>query len=341
MTTHAHHESKKMRGQSRSQRLLARSLVAIWILAIGANLVGLHQIFRAEQEFHFLTNQIVPLSNDVLRLLHTHLEISVEGERAVQLMRLSGTQPEAKEQLEELTPRILRMLTLQRDAVQAIGRRLEGLSRDFVDIAGLTKLSKVFRSVEAEHSRFARSLEASLTSQPKSVETREMVRLARALFDENSAILSENLSQMMMKSVEKREERKFLVLLEMGVASVVFLVLGGVLFVRIRSLQKELLVNEKKVLLGDTAVALQHEINNALSVIVSNTFLLARDGATLSSRRENARAIDEAVQRINEVLHRMGALNKIESVEYLPGVQMLNLNADKEEPIPEARKEAL
>lgn len=311
-----------------NERNLNRVFIALWLLALAFNVVGISQIFRAERDFRFITDTIVPLSNNVLSLLKTHLEISVAGEQAVQLMRLSVSDPEAKQQLDDLKPVILRKLDLQRDSIHAVDSALLGLAQSYGGQSSVRRLRSVFQNLEEEHKMFAASLEASLSTQSTGVETREMVRLARALFDQNSAELSENLASMVTSTVERREEQKFLLLLEMGFASFAFLVLGGVLFLKISRMQQALVMSEKKLLLGEMAVTLQHEINNPLAVIVSNSFLVAKDSLSPEARKSSCGAIDEAAQRINSVVQRMSELKTIETVEYLRGVQMLKLDPE-------------
>jgi DNA-binding response OmpR family regulator len=76
---------------------------------------------------------------------------------------------------------------------------------------------------------------------------------------------------------------------------------------------------------GATALAVQHEINNPLSALLTHTSLLAADPALGAAFAEDVQIIDEQARRIAHVVRRLAALDDPRTVEYLAGVPMLDL----------------
>ena len=77
--------------------------------------------------------------------------------------------------------------------------------------------------------------------------------------------------------------------------------------------------------IGEMTIALQHEINNPLSALISHAELALLDAADRGQRNEQIETILQQAQRIAEVVKRIGALHNPMSVEYLPGTSMIDL----------------
>lgn len=79
--------------------------------------------------------------------------------------------------------------------------------------------------------------------------------------------------------------------------------------------------------IGEMTIALQHEINNPLSALISHAELALLDAADRGERNEQIETILDQAQRIAEVVKRIGALRNPMSVEYVPGTSMIDLGA--------------
>jgi DNA-binding response OmpR family regulator len=93
--------------------------------------------------------------------------------------------------------------------------------------------------------------------------------------------------------------------------------------------------------IGEMTIALQHEINNPLSALISHAELALLDAADRGERNEQVETILQQAQRIAEVVKRIGALRNPMSVEYLPGTSMIDLGTsggELREPPPPVRK---
>lgn len=83
--------------------------------------------------------------------------------------------------------------------------------------------------------------------------------------------------------------------------------------------------------IGETTIALEHEINNPLSALLGHTELMLMDTEHLmESQREQLRIIQEQAGRIADVVRRLGKLKNPQTVEYLAGAKMLDLSGPGE-----------
>jgi phosphoserine phosphatase RsbU/P len=82
---------------------------------------------------------------------------------------------------------------------------------------------------------------------------------------------------------------------------------------------------------GETALALQHEINNPLMALLAYAEILSTDPAVPAAVREDTATILAQAGRIAAVVKRLAALRSPERVEYLAGEHMLDLSAGRAE----------
>ena len=78
--------------------------------------------------------------------------------------------------------------------------------------------------------------------------------------------------------------------------------------------------------IGETTIALEHEINNPLSALLGHAELLLMDRNLSADQREQLQVIREQAARIAEVVRRLAKLKNPQSVEYLSGALMLDLS---------------
>jgi DNA-binding response OmpR family regulator len=78
--------------------------------------------------------------------------------------------------------------------------------------------------------------------------------------------------------------------------------------------------------IGQTSLAMQHEINNPLTALLAEAEILATDPATPADHREPLATIVAQARRIAAVVRQLSALHEPRSVEYLDGVRMLDLS---------------
>jgi DNA-binding response OmpR family regulator len=78
--------------------------------------------------------------------------------------------------------------------------------------------------------------------------------------------------------------------------------------------------------IGETTIALEHEINNPLSALLGHAELLLMETGLSTDQREQLQVIREQAARIAEVVRRLARLKNPKSVEYLSGARMIDLS---------------
>ena len=78
--------------------------------------------------------------------------------------------------------------------------------------------------------------------------------------------------------------------------------------------------------IGETTIALEHEINNPLSALLGHAELLMMDQTLNVEQSEQLAVIHEQAVRIAAVVRRLARLKHPQSVEYLTGSRMLDLS---------------
>ena len=78
--------------------------------------------------------------------------------------------------------------------------------------------------------------------------------------------------------------------------------------------------------IGETTIALEHEINNPLSALLGHAELLLMDRDLTADQREQLQIVREQATRIADVVRRLAKLKNPTSVEYLSGARMIDLS---------------
>jgi DNA-binding response OmpR family regulator len=94
-----------------------------------------------------------------------------------------------------------------------------------------------------------------------------------------------------------------------------------------RTAEEELARSRWLAGIGETTIALEHEINNPLSALLGHAELMAMDRSLSEDQQEQLRIIQEQAARIAQVVRRLAKLKNPQSVEYLAGSRMLDLSS--------------
>jgi signal transduction histidine kinase len=106
---------------------------------------------------------------------------------------------------------------------------------------------------------------------------------------------------------------------------VVSLLLLVVLVLRAAEMQRRLVEAERLAAVAQVGVTLRHEINNPLAVVVGAADILREVRDDPRAVGEWAEAVALAAARIRDVLKRLEELREVETVDYTPGVPMVDL----------------
>jgi DNA-binding response OmpR family regulator len=80
--------------------------------------------------------------------------------------------------------------------------------------------------------------------------------------------------------------------------------------------------------IGETAIAIQHEVNNPLTALLGAVALIQHKLVAEDEVPDTLEIIAEQAERIGQVVKRLGGLREPKSVEYLAGKQMIDLSPD-------------
>jgi CheY-like chemotaxis protein len=86
--------------------------------------------------------------------------------------------------------------------------------------------------------------------------------------------------------------------------------------------------------IGETSLALQHEINNPLAAMLSHASLLEAGMVEEGEKDEALATIIQQAKRIGDVVKRLRQIDQPRSVEYLGNARMLDIGPDAKTPKP-------
>ncbi|MEK6718506.1 MAG: response regulator [candidate division NC10 bacterium] len=96
--------------------------------------------------------------------------------------------------------------------------------------------------------------------------------------------------------------------------------------------QARLIRAERLAAIGEIGLTIRHEINNPLGTVLGQAELLLAQAETLAPEvRQKLAAISRASLRIRDVVKRLEVIRDDRTVEYLPGVSMIDLRPTEPE----------
>jgi DNA-binding response OmpR family regulator len=99
-----------------------------------------------------------------------------------------------------------------------------------------------------------------------------------------------------------------------------------------RVAEAELRKNRYLAGIGETSLALQHEINNPLAALLSHAALIEHDMLDAKEKAEALVTIVQQARRIAEVVKRLRQLENPRSIEYLGSARMIDIKPTTPEP---------
>ena len=102
-----------------------------------------------------------------------------------------------------------------------------------------------------------------------------------------------------------------------------------------QAISRDVLDKERLGAIVETAVTVNHEINNPLTAILGNVQLLLLKRSDMDEElRGKLQTIEEAAMKIRDVTQRLLKMKSVRSVEYTDGTSMIDLSRDDEESAP-------
>jgi len=88
---------------------------------------------------------------------------------------------------------------------------------------------------------------------------------------------------------------------------------------------------ERVAVVSQVAITIRHEVNNALATILAEAQLLQQGHRLDEEQTQSVRHILEMSRRVRDCMDRLATLTRTPTTEYVPGVQMLDLDRIKHE----------
>jgi DNA-binding response OmpR family regulator len=96
-----------------------------------------------------------------------------------------------------------------------------------------------------------------------------------------------------------------------------------------RAMERQLADAQRLAGIGETTLALQHEINNPLAALLGNAALINAGLVDGADKEKCLKVIAEQAQRIAAVVKKLSMLRNPDTVEYLQGARMIDLSVTK------------
>ena len=90
--------------------------------------------------------------------------------------------------------------------------------------------------------------------------------------------------------------------------------------------ERDLVAMERRTAMGQMTVTLHHEINNPLMSAMADVELMMEEPETTPAQRATLAEVLQSLERIRDIVRRVGTLKSADTVEYLDGVQMVDLD---------------
>ncbi len=88
---------------------------------------------------------------------------------------------------------------------------------------------------------------------------------------------------------------------------------------------------ERVAVVTQVAITIRHEVNNALAAIMAEAQLLQQGGGLTDEQASALQHILDMSRRVRDSMDRLSTLTRTPTMEYVPGVRMLDLAKIKEE----------
>lgn len=101
----------------------------------------------------------------------------------------------------------------------------------------------------------------------------------------------------------------------------------------INQLHRRLLESERLAAYTQTVITLNHEINNPLTTVLGNVFLMEKDASEIGSEKISKRlkVIQENCQRIQNVIKKLERIDELKTVSYVGSTKMVDLGKQDED----------
>ncbi len=317
----------------RHRRQITTSVLGLLFLALAIGVFALVQISKLKSGLRTLGREALVFSSSLTRLETEKFEL-VDAARALRRRLASpagSTDIPISETLSGALTTFSALLQRQDVAVLALEEQIRIFSAESRVDTRVKPLERLLVRSRVDIDRFRRLVETMKANDdvasPATLNAlTEVLEKAHKGLPDFSNDVGDILSVLSSRTLRQAGRLESELQIEIAVVTIVALLLGLFASYRIRVMQRALVAGQQLVALGKVAVALQHEINNPLAVIIGNSYIIRSTETSQAERDAALLAIEEAATRIAAVIQRTKDLEDLSTTEYLGGVEMIDLS---------------
>jgi len=328
--------SAQVEAGKQKQRFLSLWVLALWGTGLAIGLFGILQVARVKDEVRGLAHELLELSSKFSALEAQESRILDSARRLIAAAQDSSISEQEGAELKTLSPQAAAALLQLENLISEVDRRVKRLSASSSSKES-DSITQALLHVLAEarlHREQAQKLLPLLSEPSLALESMEEVTSIISVLENGLAHMDGEVAKILLlfvaESVERAEIYERRVFVELALATLFGLILGGFIIYRIRVMQNHLIAAEQLGVLAKLAISLQHEINNPLSVIVGNAYLLRSSELKDPERIAALQAVESSAKSIAEVLKRTKDMERLVTTEYVGGLEMVDLSSRKQ-----------
>lgn len=306
-------------------------VIVLWGIGFSIGGFSVWQVVRLSGDLRRVSDRVVHLSHQFSSLSHEKILLIHNLER-LQVAAYDGViSADEHTELGGVAPEAETAFQRQRNLLIAMRRQIEGIASEETNRREVREtLERSILSALRDSTR-VQELLPLFRSAPGPITADNRHALIGALdevqqdLSRANAELGEILNLVVGEVIARTESSQRWVASQVVLAAIAGLFVGAIIVAQFRSQNRRLIETEQLAVLGKVAVTIQHEINNPLSVIIGQTYLL-RHGKLRNEDREMALgSIEEAAEVIAAVVRRAKHLRTVQTVPYVGDEEMLNL----------------
>ena len=325
-----------MEAGKQKQRFLSLWVLALWGTGLAIGLFGILQVARVKDEVRGLAHELLELSSKFSALEAQESRILDSARRLIAAAQDSSISEQEGAELKTLSPQAAAALLQLENLISEVDQRVQRLGASSTSKES-DSITQALLHVLAEarlHREQAQKLLPLLSEPSLALESMEEVTSIISVLENGLAHMDGEVAKILLlfvaESVERAEIYERRVFVELALATLFGLILGGFIIYRIRVMQNHLIAAEQLGVLAKLAISLQHEINNPLSVIVGNAYLLRSSELKDPERIAALQAVESSAKSIAEVLKRTKDMERLVTTEYIGGLEMVDLSSRKQ-----------
>lgn len=317
---------------ARQKRQISLSIVALLALVLAVGVFSLRRVSMHKAELRELGEQVLTLSSALTKLESEKVELSEVAREVLRPLRAGRASTEiATSHLHEQLEVFNSIIQRQEQTIEMLDQYAANFISNLREGVEVRPLESVVSRSRKDLARFRElvaivSADGELARAETQQALSEIVESARRAVPRLSSDIGEIFAVLSARTLSRVEQLEQAAMVEIALITGMAMLLGIFVSRRMRRIQRSLVEAKQLAALGKVAVALQHEINNPLAVIIGNAYIVRSTETSAAERDAALHAVEEAAMRIASVVQQTKDLEQLRTTEYLAGVEMIDLS---------------